>query len=136
MIMTLVKFFSTSHITGAWPTDPKLYPTYILLIVSLMSFCIDLLNLGTRYCGTASARKAGLAASKIRYMVLVIQAIASATGTGVFNGTKAAGSAQDLFGWTCSSAADQFADVNSSDLVCNSNVSPPHSTLSCPALYR
>jgi hypothetical protein len=127
--MTLVKFFSTSHIAGAWPTDPKLYPTYILLIVSLMSLCIDLLHLGARYCGTASARKADFMASKIRYTVLVIQAIASATGTGVFNGTKAAGSAQDLFGWTCSPAADQFANVNSSDLVCNSNVSPLHYTL-------
>jgi hypothetical protein len=122
--MTLVKFFSTAHIAGAWPTDPKLYPTYILLTVSLLSLCIDILHLGARYCGSSSARKADLMVSKMRYAILVIQAIASATGTGVFNGTKNAGSGQDLFGWTCSPTADQFSNVNSSDLVCNSNVSP------------
>jgi len=121
--MTLVKFFSTSHIAGAWPTAPKLYPTYILLIVSLISLCIDLLHLGASYCGSASARKADRMVSKLRYAIMVIQAVASATGTGVFNGTKSAGTGQDLFGWTCSSAADNFSAVNSSDLVCNSNVS-------------
>lgn len=124
MIMTLVKFFSTSHIAGAWPTNPKLYPTYILLIVSLMSLSIDLLHLGARYCGSASARKADLMASKLRHTIMVIQAIASATGAGIFKGTRDAGSGQDLFGWTCSGAADQFAAVNSSDLICQSNVSP------------
>ena len=134
--MTLVKFFSTSHIVGAWPADPILYPTYSLLLVSLISLCVDLLHLGARYCGTASARKADFIASKGHYIISVIQVIATATSTGIFNATKTAGSAKDLFGWSCSSAADQFADVNSSDLVCSTNVSPPHCMLSYPVLHR
>jgi hypothetical protein len=123
MIMTLVKFFSTSHIAGAWPTNPKLYPTYLLLITSLITLTIDIFSLGERYCRRASAKKVDTMISKMRYALLIFQAIGSATGASVFKGTQAAGSGQDLFGWTCSDAADQMANVNSSDLICNSNVS-------------
>lgn len=123
MIMTLVKFFSTSNIAGAWPTNPKLYPTYLLLITSLITLTIDIFSLGERYCTSASAKKADTMISKMRYALLVFQAIGSATGAGVFKGTEAAGSAQDLYGWSCSDAADQMSSVNSSDLICSSNVS-------------
>jgi hypothetical protein len=122
MIMTLVKFFSTSHIAGAWPTDPKLYPTYLLLITSLITLVIDVLSLGERYCGKATKKNVDTMISKMRYALLIFQAVGSATGAGVFKGTQAAGSGQDLFGWTCSDAADQMGSVNSSDLICSASV--------------
>jgi len=121
--MTLVKYFSTSQVAGAWPTDPKLYPTYLLLITSLATLVIDVFSLGERYCGNALKKSAENMISKMRYALLVFQAIGAATGAGVFKGTQAAGSAQDLYGWTCSDAADQMASINSSDLICNSSVS-------------
>ncbi len=129
MIMTLVKYYSTSHIAGAWPTNPKLYPTYLLLITSLITLVIDVFSLGERYCGASGIKKTDTMISKMRYALLVLQAIGSATGVGVFKGTQAAGSGQDLFGWTCSGAADQMASVNSSDLICSSNVSPSDTPL-------
>lgn len=68
--------------------------------------------------------------SKMRYALLIFQAVGSATGAGVFKGTEAAGSGQDLFSWTCSDAADAMATVNSSDLICSSSVS-----LQCTPIY-
>lgn len=123
MIMTLVKYYSTSNIAGAWPTDPKLYPTFLLLITSLITLIIDIFSLGERYCGSSSAKKVDTMISKMRYALLIFQAIGSATGASVFIGNFSAGSQQDLFGWACGDAAGQMSSVNSCDLICNSNVS-------------
>jgi len=123
MIITLVEFFSTSDIAGAWPDNPKLYPTFLLLTTSLITLIIDIVSLGDRYCGSSLAKKADTMVSKMRYALLVFQAIGSVTGAAVFNGTEAAGSGQDLFGWSCSPASGAMASVNSSNQICNSNVS-------------
>jgi hypothetical protein len=122
MFVTLVKFFSTSNIAGAWPTNPKLYPTFLLLITSLITLVIDIFSLGERYCGLSSAKKVDAMVSKMRYALLVFQAIGSATGASVFVGNYAAQSQQDLFGWSCGDASGAMASVNSCDLICSSNV--------------
>lgn len=71
MIITLVKFFSTSNIAGAWPTGPKLYPTFLLLITSLITLIINIFSLGERYCSSSSARKVETVVSKFRYALLI-----------------------------------------------------------------
>jgi len=121
MATTLAKFFSTRAGTPrAWPSNPALYPTYTLISVSAVVLILDVVALISYCCGVKAANRASDMSSYVQYLAL---AIGWAAGAGVFKWANSHSNRTDLWGWSCSDAADLFETVNDSGMLCHANVS-------------
>jgi hypothetical protein len=122
MALTLAKYNSTKNVEGAWPTNPLLTPTIVLLAMASLTCLADIITVCVHACHgkVVDSMMAGVA--KIRAVMGFLQAIATAAGTGYFKVSFNNSNGNDLWGWTCSPAADAMQDVNSSGAVCSNNV--------------
>jgi hypothetical protein len=122
MALTLATYNSTSSVEGAWPTNPLLAPTIVLLAMACLTLIADFITILVHCCGVKVARSMMRAVAKIRVLVGFLQAIASAAGTGYFKVSNNNSNGNDLWGFSCSPAADAMASVNSSGTLCQNNV--------------
>lgn len=122
MAFTLAKYNSTNNIEGAWPANPKLAPTIILLAMACLTCIADIITILVHLCNVRVVDRMMRLVAKIRAVMGFLQAIASAAGTGYFRMSFNNSGGNDLWGWTCSDAADAMASVNSSNAVCQNNV--------------
>ena len=122
MALTLAKYNSTKNIKGAWPDNPKLTPTILLLVMACLTCTADIITILVHLCQTRVVERMMRFVAKIRAVMGFLQAIASAAGTGYFRSNFINGGAKDLWGWSCSPGADAMASVNSSNMVCQNNV--------------
>jgi hypothetical protein len=122
MALTLAKYNSTKNIEGAWPANPKLTPTIIILVMACLTCTADIITVLVHLCHTRVVERMMRLVAKIRAVMGFLQAIASAAGTGYFKISFNSSGANDLWGWSCSDAADAMASVNSANTVCQNNV--------------
>jgi hypothetical protein len=107
------------HTLSPWPAQPELWPTYMMLAFSVVSASVALATICAYICSGRSPEskdkrfkranfidsKVGLAATifeAVGHMALWITAAVS---------YRVASNGNDLWGWTCSDAADAVADV-------------------------
>jgi hypothetical protein len=123
MALTLVKYNSTKSVKGAWPDNAILSPTFLMLIVSVLNVLMDAINLLVQCCGTRAIRTVGSIVTKVRNFTGFLSAIMPAIAAGFAAFAKNSTNGGDLWGWSCSDAADAMQSVNSSGTICMTNVS-------------
>jgi hypothetical protein len=134
MALTLAKFNATKHVPGAWPQNPVTSPTLLMLIVSIVNCFVDSANLLVQCCGAAAIGVMAGIVLKLRNVTGVVMALAPAVAAGFSGISTTSSNNNDLWSWSCSSGADQMADVNSSGTICMTNVkskSPTRILCSC-----
>jgi len=120
--LTLVKYRSTQNVAGAWPLNPLLTPTYVLLAMAVLSCTADIITLGVNCCYGQVKNTMMNVVEKIRSSMGFLQAIANAAGAGYFKWAQASSGNSDLWGWTCSSGSGAMASITDAGTLCNSNV--------------
>jgi hypothetical protein len=120
--LTLVKFNSTKNVAGAWPANPLLSPTIVLLAMACLTCVADIITVFVHCCHGKVVDSMARAVAKIRAVMGFLQAIATAAGTGYFKIANNNSNGNDLWGWSCSYAADAMQNVNSSGQLCQNNV--------------
>jgi len=90
-----------------WATPTKLWPTYMLLATSVISFLLSIITIGTYMCGVGAANKTDSITSKVGYVMLAARLVAWAVATGLF---KMASTGNDLWGFSCGSIADAISN--------------------------
>jgi len=121
MINTLVGFRSTQNVKGAWPSEPILSPTFFMLSMAAVTFIADVLTFGARCGGASCAKKVSTIVARIRSTTSVMQILVSGAGAGIFKYANVVGNNKDLWGWSCSNAADAMQSVNHSGMLCKTN---------------
>jgi hypothetical protein len=144
LTITLVKFFQTRNQTmvvdgeerTAWASGTIAWYTYMYFGISLVSFILNTVIM-ISYCrGVKGANQAAKYASWWTYIVLGGHVVVWAVSVGIYRSGKEPvnGSFKDLWGWTCSAAADdiqsQITNINFKQY-CTIQVSdnrpvPPH----------
>lgn len=113
----LGKFYLTkSHIIEsspgqtAWPNPPILWPTYLLLGISITTFFMNLVTLITYCCGIGAANKMNTVGSVIGYILMFVHVLVWIFGAGAYKYSEVTGGGKDLWGYSCGSEADKIAD--------------------------
>ncbi|QDS77915.1 hypothetical protein FKW77_000892 [Venturia effusa] len=120
--MTLVKFLQTKNIykdvhmangttvnRTAWAKDTKAWPTYMYFSTAAMSFILNLGTLIGYFWGTKAANYVSTVGSAFNYTILVANLIVWIVVAGIYKYEKQIltdGLHKDLWGWSCSAAAD------------------------------
>jgi len=74
MALTLAEYNSTKSMPGAWPPNPVLSPTFIMLVVSCVNVLMDAINILVQCCGVRV----------LRTVTGVVTAIMPAIAAGLF----------------------------------------------------
>jgi hypothetical protein len=118
----------TKDTPGAWPTHPNLMPTTLLLVVGILAGAFDL-SLLLAYLLPSRAKTLLGVATKSHNLLTCVKGVSyllvSVVCRSGFDYGNASGQNNDLWGWTCSSAADQFADVTQAGANCDGQVGDP-----------
>ncbi len=121
MALTLIIYFNSKSSTGAWPSNPVLAPTIVLLTMATLSCIADLITLFMHACSGKWVTTMTKTVARIRVIVGFLQAIATAAGAGYLQSAKSSGS--DLWGSSCNAPTGPNEIVNNDQsTVCNSNV--------------
>ena len=118
LAMTLVKFFETRNVyftvdgerRTAWASGTITWYTYLYFGVSTVSLILDTIIL-IFYCrGIRAANKAATVAGIWSGILLVVHAVIWAISVAIYRYGKEPvnGDFKDLWGWTCSTAADEI----------------------------
>jgi len=104
----LSKYYLTRHHilpdnSHPWVTPITLWPTFMLLAISIVTVMLNFLTICTYVCGVNAANKMGSVTSFIGYVMLAIHVVVWAVAVGLF---KMANTGSDLWGYTCSDRAD------------------------------
>ncbi len=121
-VLNLVKYHNTQNVTGAWPTNPLLTPTYVLLAMAVLSCTADIITFSVNCCYGQVKNTAMNMVERIRSSMGFLQAVATAIGAGYFRAARDWSGNVDLWGWSCSTGADMMQQINFSGMICNSNV--------------
>jgi hypothetical protein len=128
MALTLAKYNSTKNVPGAWPANPLLSPTIVLLVMACLTCVADITIVFAHFFRGNVVNSMMKLVAKIRAVMGFLQAMATAAGAGYFKIANNNSNGNDLWGWSCSDAADAMQNVNSSGQLCQNNV--------CPALLH
>ncbi|KAK1760037.1 hypothetical protein QBC47DRAFT_396046 [Echria macrotheca] len=117
-----LSYQQTKNTPGAWPTHPNLLPTLMLMVIAILAGSFDLCLL-LAYLFPTMARTFLRIATK-SYNILtcakgVSYVLVSAVCKGGFDYGNASGQNNDLWGWTCSSAADKFDSLTQASANCS-----------------
>jgi hypothetical protein len=107
---TLARYFLTKNkiIAGnvhPWVTPATLWPTFMLLGIAVLTFFMNLINVCAYMCGVDAANKAYSCTKYVTYALTAAHVVAWAVAIGLF---KMAQTESSLWGYTCSSKADQI----------------------------
>ncbi|KAF3926695.1 hypothetical protein ABW21_db0203584 [Orbilia brochopaga] len=122
--------------TGPFGTNPKLWPTYVLLSVGCVSFLFNLSVLLAYCCGRRAADKVATGQTYVRLLSPIGHLIVWGTTAGSFN---LASNGRDIWGFSCSDApADvaiqqQFENVINYDLLCKTNTVSAYTSIGTAA---
>lgn len=112
----LAKYYLTKNhvIAGnqkAWVTPATLWPTFMLLGIAAVTFCMNVVTLCSYLCGVGAANKSQTFTTLVGSILLAVHVVSWAVAAGLF---KMAQTGTDLWGYTCSSRADEIqVQVNS-----------------------
>ena len=112
MSYALGKYYLTrNHIIAgnvhAWVTPATVWPTFMLLAISIVTFIMDFFTLCTYCCGIGAANRTSTIASTIIYGMMVLRIVVWAVAAGAF---KMGSNASSLWTYSCSSFTDQIHD--------------------------
>jgi hypothetical protein len=110
MSYALTKYFLTKNklIAGdvhAWVTPATLWPTILLLTISVITFVMDLFTVITYCCGVGAANKVSSVTNSILYIMMIVRVVVWAVSAGLF---KMGQTSNSLWGYSCSNFADQI----------------------------
>ncbi|OCK84386.1 hypothetical protein K432DRAFT_378600 [Lepidopterella palustris CBS 459.81] len=138
MTITLHKFLTTKDIylpvqspdgttqmRTAWAKNPKVWPTYVYFGVAATSVLLHFIIILTYTCGVKRANNAATVANVFTWVVLISNVVVWGVAAGLYRSEKDKdGKSNDLWGWTCSDAADGIQEVFKSHVnfntLCNS----------------
>lgn len=120
-VITLVEYRSTETVAGAWPTNPFLTPTYILLAMAVLSCTADVITFSVNCCYGQVKNKMLDVVAKIRSSMGFLQAIANAAGAGYFKWANNTSGNSDLWGWSCNGTPTS-QDITNYSTLCGANV--------------
>ena len=110
MILTLVKFYQTRHTLrevptpsgpvnrGPWFHDTKVWPTYLLLISSIITFVGSLIVVAFYLKGIKAANRAHDSVTYVSYASFAVHASVWIATAAAYRAGK---NGQDLWGWSC-----------------------------------
>ncbi|PMD16738.1 hypothetical protein NA56DRAFT_649049 [Hyaloscypha hepaticicola] len=109
MSYAIAKYFLTKNkvIAGnvhPWITPTTLWPSFVLLGISVVTFFLSLITVCTYICGVDAANKTNSVTNYIRYGMMVVRVVAWAVAIGAF---KMGSGERSLWGYSCS-APDQI----------------------------
>lgn len=142
LFFALVKYYLTPNnvIDGnqkAWVSLAILWPTFMLLGIATVTFCMNLVILCSYVCGVGAANKAQTDTTLTDVILLAPHVVFWAVVAGLF---RMAETETDPWGYTCSSRADEIqvkakSFVNFGKL-CNLQVSYTSPNISYPRYKR
>ncbi|TVY34537.1 hypothetical protein LOCC1_G007780 [Lachnellula occidentalis] len=107
---TLAKYYLTrNHLIDGkstvhpWVTPTTLWPTAMLLSIATVTFVMDLITLCSYCCGVGAANTASSVTSVLGYVLLCVHGAAWVVAAGLY---RMARDGRDLWGYSCSDAAD------------------------------
>jgi hypothetical protein len=122
MALTLAEYNSTKSMPGAWPPNPVLSPTFIMLVVSCVNVLMDAINILVQCCGVRVLRTVAVIVTKVRTVTGVVTAIMPAIAAGLFKFANNSTNNTDLWSWSCNAGNTTSAEVtNAQSTVCNTN---------------
>lgn len=94
-----------------WVTPATLWPTFLLLGMSVVTFLLNIITICAYACGVGASNKINSCTTVINYIFLGVQVVLWGITVGLF---KMANNGNDLWGYSCSDQADQIqAEVRS-----------------------
>jgi len=116
MINTAVTYFKSRKLTAngmsPWPSNPKVWPTLMLLGVSGAGLISNGAVLIAYFCGQRAANQTSSVASFFSGLYIVVHLVAWAVAAGLFKQQNALHGVQnDLWSWSCSPSADARAET-------------------------
>jgi hypothetical protein len=125
-----VVFVQTKDVPGAWPTTPFIAPTLLLLSVAIAASVFDIcLIVAYLFPGRKFALKAIRVATRAHWVVTTAKTASYALSSVVcrtgFDFGNTSNTNNDLWSWTCSAKADQFAEINQAESNCQIQVRSP-----------
>jgi hypothetical protein len=78
MALTLEVYFNSQHVAGAWPKNPILAPTIVLLSMAALNCVADLIALLVHACHGKWVTRMTKTIARIRAIVGFLQAMATA----------------------------------------------------------
>jgi hypothetical protein len=125
--LVYMKWAQTKNIPDAWPQQPMLFPTLVLLAVSAMALLFDISSLVAYTFPTKPiAEKAYRLAIQLHYWITSLKAFSYSIAAAVCRTGFAMGNQQDLWGWSCSAQGQAMAATNDAGVNCTGNVSILH----------
>lgn len=139
LLQTLIKFLRTKDIyftvegqtRTAWAHDTIAWYTYMYAAVSAVSLLLNLVVLGAYLRGGfRGGNKAAVYESGWTWFIFGVNVVVWAVSAGIYRYGKEPvdGKFRNLWGWTCSTSAQEFQDVLTSvdfEKYCGVQVSPP-----------
>jgi hypothetical protein len=120
-----VRYLQTKDTPGAWPKHPNLLPTILLMVIAVLAGTLDLSVLMANIFRSHAKTFFGIATKSFNILTCVkgvSYALVSVVCRGSFNYGKSSGQKNDLWGWTCSAAADKFDSVTQAGANCTGQV--------------
>lgn len=122
-------FQSSKSVTGAWPDNPNLMPTLLLLAVASLALIFDLsMLLAYLKPNHRMARVAFTVATASHYIITSAKTVSYAIGAIVartsYNYGNSSGQTADLWSWSCTDQAAAMQNVNQAPSNCDTQVSP------------
>ncbi|KAK3642082.1 hypothetical protein LTR56_010953 [Elasticomyces elasticus] len=119
LVMTLIKFLQTRNtyytVDGqqrtAWAANTQTWYMYLYLGVAAMSFAVNLLVLLSYCCGVKAANATANATGWWEHLLTAVHLAGWIASVAIYRYGKEAlanGHAKDLWGWTCSPAAEKI----------------------------
>lgn len=110
MSYAIAKYFLTKNkvIAGnahPWITPATLWPSFLLLGISVATFLLSLITVCAYICGVDAANKTYSVTNYIRYGMMVVRVVAWAVAIGAF---RMGSGESSLWGYSCSDKADQI----------------------------
>ncbi len=111
MTYALAKYYTTknhnAHGTSIWASPTMLWPTFMLLAVSLVTVVLNIFTICAYFRGVEKANTTSSVAGCIGYALLAVHVLVWAVSIGLF---KMANTGKDLWGYSCGSQADAIQE--------------------------
>jgi hypothetical protein len=122
--LTYVKYQKTKDVPGAWPLQPTLFPTLILLAVAAMGLAFDICSLIAYLMPHRRiAQRAFRLAVRLHYWITGIKTLSYVVAAAVCRAGYDMGDGKDLWGWSCSKQGEEMNNINDAKGNCAGNVS-------------
>jgi len=112
MLYALITYYNTknkmlSNGQHPWSPDTVLWPTYLVLATAALTLLMNTITMCLYFKGSAAADRSDSISGYIEIALAGANAVVWAVNAGLF---KMANTGNDLWGWSCSPAADALKD--------------------------